>query len=124
VTIRTGKTALGQPRDAVRPATATHHICECDAERYDFGMKKSLADLDKLLEPLSDCLTEESARRVIALKPDRRLQSVVDKLSEKSSAGTLSEEERETYRRYVSYGTFIATLKSKARLLLSRSRNP
>jgi hypothetical protein len=85
-------------------------------------MKKSAATLEELIDPLGECLTEEVARRVVSLKPSRRLQTRVDELSEKSSAGTLTAAERDEYSRYVTYDTFISTLKSKARLLLAKSR--
>jgi hypothetical protein len=78
--------------------------------------------LDRLIQPLSECLTRESAKRLAAFKPDPKVQARVDELSAKCSAGTLTDEEREEYRRYVSFGTFIDILKSKARLLLARSR--
>jgi uncharacterized protein YnzC (UPF0291/DUF896 family) len=78
--------------------------------------------LDRLVQPLSDCLTPESARRLVGLKPDPRLQARVDELSAKSSAGTLTDHEREEYARYVSFGTFVAILKAKARLQLRKTR--
>jgi hypothetical protein len=77
--------------------------------------------IDRLIEPLSACLTEETARRLVSLKSDSELQARVDELSKKCSAGTLTSEEREEYARYVSFGTFVAMLKSKARQLLANS---
>lgn len=76
--------------------------------------------LDRLVDPLSECLTPESARRVLKLRADRRLQARVTELANKCNAGTLTREERAEYENYVQYGSFIALLKSKARLLLSR----
>jgi hypothetical protein len=55
------------------------------------------------------------------MKADRELQSRVNTLSRKNAAGKLSEQERDEYDRYVSYSTFVAILKSKARLLLAQS---
>jgi hypothetical protein len=55
------------------------------------------------------------------MKADRDLQSRVNALSRKNSAGKLTDEERDEYGRYVSYSTFVAILKSKARLLLDES---
>jgi hypothetical protein len=78
--------------------------------------------LDRLVQPLSDCLTRDSAERLVKLKADPQLQKRVDQLSEKCSAGTLTDAEREEYARYVSFGSLVDILKSRARLLLSRSR--
>jgi hypothetical protein len=87
-------------------------------------MKKKLPPiLDELIEPLTQCLTEEVARKIASLKPSRRLQARVRKLSEKTSAGTLTEDERIEYGQYVAYGTFVSTLKANARLRLARSRD-
>ncbi len=80
--------------------------------------------LDHLLEPLGDCLTVESARRVLALRADATLQARVNELAARYSSGSLSPEEEADYRTYVSYGTFIAILKSKARQLLANSSGP
>lgn len=90
--------------------------------KYNSNMKNSTSTLDQLIDPLGDCLTEETARRLVSLKPDRKLQDKVDRLSEKCSAGTLTAAERDEYARYVSFGTFISMLKSKARQLLANSR--
>lgn len=79
--------------------------------------------LNRLVEPLSDCLTKESAQRLLALKADPVLQARVDELADKCSNGTLTNEERDEYARYVSFGTFIAILKSKARLMLKSPRS-
>ena len=89
---------------------------------YNPGMKAFTPTLDRLIDPLGDCLTKETARRLVSLKPDRELQTRVDQLARKCSAGTLTPEEREEYGQYVSFGTFVAILKSKARLLLAHSR--
>jgi hypothetical protein len=83
--------------------------------------KTSSAVLDRLVDPLSRCLTPESAQRLLKLKADRSLQARVDELGEKCNEGTLTPEEQAEYARYVSFGTFIALLKSKARQLLTQS---
>lgn len=84
---------------------------------------KSLPVLDRLISPLGDCLTPESARRVLALKADRKLRAYVDDLATRHSAGKLSSAEEAEYGMYVSFGTFVAVLKSKARCLLATSGN-
>jgi hypothetical protein len=80
---------------------------------------KQLPALDELMDPLGDCLTPEAARRVLALKAPRRLQARMTELAERHSQGHLSPEELAEYDDYVSFSTFVAILKSKARQLLS-----
>lgn len=90
---------------------------------YDWSMKsrKTTDTLDRLVEPLSQCLTPESAKRLISLKADSTLQARVHYLAERCNEGRLTPAEQAEYGNYVSFGTFIAILKSKARQLLARS---
>jgi hypothetical protein len=82
---------------------------------------KSAPVLDQLIGPLGECLTPESARRLLALKADRKLQAVVDDLAVRHSRGELTPTEQAEYGSYVSFSTFVAILKSKARQLLANS---
>jgi hypothetical protein len=82
---------------------------------------KNTAVLEKLVGPLSECLTPESARRLLALKIDPALQARVDDLAQRHSQGLLTRDEQAEYGSYVSYSTFVAILKSKARQLLAHS---
>jgi hypothetical protein len=84
-------------------------------------MKTTTADvqLQRLVGRLGDCLTEESARRLLALKADRKLQARVAHLADRSSEGLLTPEEAAEYNSYVKFGTFVAILKSKARQRLA-----
>jgi hypothetical protein len=75
--------------------------------------------VDRLVDLLGECLTPESARRVVALKADSTLQARVDYLADRHSQGLLTPGEESEYGSYVSYNTFVAILKSKARQLLS-----
>jgi hypothetical protein len=68
-----------------------------------------------------ECLTPESARRLLALKADSNLQARVDYLATRCNQGSLTFEERAEYGNYVTFGTFVAILKSKARQLLANS---
>jgi hypothetical protein len=83
---------------------------------------KSTPLLDQLVAPLGDCLTPESARRLLALRADPKLQARVDNLAQRHSRGLLTPEEQAEYSGYVSFDTFVAILKSKARQLLAVSR--
>ncbi len=80
---------------------------------------KKTAIVDRLVAPLGDCLTPESARRLLALKPDPDLMARVDELATRHTEGQLTPEETAEYGRYVSYATFIAILKAKAKQLLA-----
>jgi hypothetical protein len=84
-------------------------------------LERTTPILDRLVAPLVECLTPDSARRLLALKADATLQSRVDDLAERHAQGSLTPDEEGEYSNYVSYGTFIAILKSKARQLLVRS---
>lgn len=75
--------------------------------------------LDRLLEPVSGCLTPEVARRIVKLRADPVAQARVEELAQKSTAGRLTASERAQYQTYVSAGTFIAILQSKARRILA-----
>ena len=80
---------------------------------------KNARVLDRLVDPLGECLTPESARRLVALKADPALQAIVDDLASRNSDGLLTPEEKADYGSYVAYSTFVAILKSKARQLLA-----
>jgi hypothetical protein len=80
---------------------------------------KSAVILDRLVSPLGACLTPETARRILGLKADPELQAHLDAMSERYREDALTPEEQIEYREYVSFSTFIAILKSKARQLLA-----
>ncbi|MFO0802600.1 MAG: hypothetical protein U0791_05690 [Gemmataceae bacterium] len=83
---------------------------------------KGAAVFERLVSPLGDCLTEESARRLLAYKPDPDLVALVDDMATRHTEGQLTPQEQAEYGRYVSYATFIAILKSQARRLLNASQ--
>ncbi len=80
--------------------------------------------LQRLLEPVSEALNEEAARKLIRLKANRKAQARVDDLARKCNEGELSPEERAEYETYVMAGEFIAILQAQARLLLARRGQP
>src|SRR5206468_3309143 len=53
--------------------------------------------LDGFLEPLGKCLTPEVARKIVALRANRKTQARVDLLADKCTEGTLTKEERKEY---------------------------
>lgn len=76
--------------------------------------------LDRFLDPVTDCLTPDVARRIVDLKIDPLLQSRLDELAAKANAGALASEEAREYREYVEGIDLIGILKAKARLSLVR----
>jgi hypothetical protein len=89
--------------------------------RWDTGMSGTFTatTFDRLLDPLTDCLTPEVARRILNLKIEPPLQSRMDELADKANEGTLTPSEAQEYREYVDGIDFIAIFKAKARLKLS-----
>ena len=71
--------------------------------------------LDRLLEPVTKCLTPAVAAQIAQLRADDATQQRVDELAEKAQEGTLSQDERAEYEAYISAGEFIAVLQAMAR---------
>jgi len=74
--------------------------------------------LDRLLQPLSQCLTPESARALAKARVDPQVQERIDGLAEKCNEGLLTPEEREEYETYVRVSSVVSILQARARLLL------
>jgi hypothetical protein len=77
--------------------------------------------LDRLLDPVAECLTPEVARSLVNLRARPDVQAWIDELAEKSSEGELNAEERAEYRAVVDAVDLISILQAKARALLARS---
>ena len=75
--------------------------------------------LDRVLEPITDCLTPGVAAKLVALRADAETQARVDELADKANEGTLSAEERAEYDRYREAFHFVTILQAKARKLLT-----
>jgi hypothetical protein len=80
--------------------------------------------LDRLLDPVSRCLTPDVARRLVGLRAEPDVQARIDALAEKSTEGQLSQDERAEYEAYVRAVDFIAILQAKARRLLTSQTSP
>lgn len=74
--------------------------------------------LDRLLEPVTRCLTPEAARQLVALRADPQFQERLDLLADRCTEGLLTADEREEYETYVRAIHIIAILQAKARKLL------
>lgn len=77
------------------------------------------AILDRVLDPITNCLTPDVAAKLVALRADPKTQARVDKLADKANEGTLSSEERAEYDRYRDAFHFVTILQAKARKLLT-----
>jgi hypothetical protein len=77
--------------------------------------------ISQLLDPVTQCLTPEVARRIVALKASPSLQSHVNRLADKANAGSLQDSERSEYEQYIRFSQFITLLQIKARDLLDES---
>lgn len=78
--------------------------------------------LDRILEPVSRCLTRDVAKELVQLRADPETQARIDELADKCTEGELSDAERAEYETYVRATDFITMLQLKARSLLeSRS---
>lgn len=78
--------------------------------------------LERILDPVSKCLTPDVARAIVDYRLDSESQAVLDSLAEKSTAGKLTDTERRQYESFVSALDFVAVLQSKARRLLKSQR--
>jgi hypothetical protein len=79
----------------------------------------STSILNRLLEPVSRCLTPEAARQLVDLRADPQFQERLDALADRCTEGLLTPEEREEYETYVRALHIIAILQAKARKLLA-----
>ena len=75
--------------------------------------------LDRLLDPVSRCLTAEAPRQLVELRADPELQDQIDTLADRCTEGQLTPEEHEEYGTYVHAIHVIAILQAQARNLLS-----
>jgi hypothetical protein len=76
--------------------------------------------LDRLLDPVSRCLSADSARALVELRADPVAQARIAQLAEKCNEGSLTPEEEREYDTYVHVGNLVAILQAKARLFLKQ----
>lgn len=77
--------------------------------------------LDRLVEPVTECLTETAARKLVALRAEPELQARVDELAEKANFGTLTADERAEYDGYLAAFHLVTLVQAQARKFLSQS---
>jgi hypothetical protein len=79
--------------------------------------------LDRLLDPIAQCLTPEVARALVNLRAQPDVQARIDELAEKCNDGELTPVELAEYQDIVEAIDFISLLQAKARARLVRAAN-
>ena len=74
--------------------------------------------LDRLIEPLAECLTLDAARKIVALTADPTSQQHIDDLADKANQGTLTDDEKSEYDRCLAAFHVITVMQARARRLL------
>lgn len=79
--------------------------------------------LDEILEPLANCLSDESARRLAALRVASSVQQKIDLLARRANDGSLTEEECGEYESVIEAADIVAKLKRMVRRRLEGTAN-
>jgi len=90
--------------------------------QYDNGMSAPTvpSPLQRLLDPITECLTRESAERILNFRADDATQARIDELADKANNGELTDDERTEYSQFVDAIDLIAILQANARRVLMR----
>jgi len=83
--------------------------------------KTNSTPIDQLFDVVSQCLTPELAKKILAIKADDDYKARMLEFADRCNEGELTPDEYAEYGMYVGLGTQLSTLKSQARLLLSRA---
>lgn len=75
--------------------------------------------LESMLDPVTRCLSPESARQLVGLRANEQVQHRVDELADKSTSGALTDLEKAEYEAYISAANLLGILQAKARRILS-----
>jgi hypothetical protein len=76
--------------------------------------------IDRILDPVTACLTPQVAQRIIDLRLDSELTARIEYLAQKANEGALTSEEDEEYKDYIEGGDMLALLQAKARRFLKQ----
>jgi hypothetical protein len=75
--------------------------------------------LQRILDPVSRCLTPEVARQLVGLRAEPEIIERLETLAERSTEGELTAEERAEYETYVWAMDFIVVLQAQAQAALA-----
>jgi hypothetical protein len=82
-------------------------------------MTATLPSIERILEPITACLTPEVARRIVDVQLDDPLMMErLEFLREKANEGTLTEQERAEYEGFVEGNDLLMLIKDQARSVL------
>ena len=76
--------------------------------------------VSSVLDPFTECLNPEAAKRIAAFEAASATQFHLDELAGKANEGLLTADEQAEYDRYRSVFHFVTILQSKARAYLKR----
>ena len=79
-----------------------------------------LSYLERLLDPLTDALTSESASALLNLRVDTELEARIGELRRKANEGTLTPAEDADYKDFIEAVDVVSIMQAKARRFLSR----
>ena len=86
------------------------------------SLSQHTTPLARLLEPVGRSLTPDVARELVNLRADPTVQERLDELADKSTEGTLTDDERSEYETYIHAIDFISVLQAQARRLLKNTQ--
>ncbi len=79
-----------------------------------------LSYLDRLLDPLTEALTPESACALRDLRADPEVEARIEELRQKANEGTLTSVEDAEYKDFIEAVDLVSIMQAKARRFLSR----
>lgn len=79
-----------------------------------------LSYLDRLLDPLAEALTPESASAILNLRADAEVEGRIEDLRRKANDGTLTPAEEAEYKDFIEAVDVVSIMQAKARRFLSR----
>lgn len=71
-----------------------------------------------MIDPITRVFTPASAREILEVRADEETQRRIDELADKCNEGTLTDDERDEYQRFVSWFNLMTLLQAKARTYL------
>lgn len=82
-------------------------------------MATTLPSIERILEPVTACLTPEVAQRILDVRlDDPIMMQRLEFLREKANEGTLTEQERAEYEGFVEGNDLLMLIKDQARSML------
>jgi hypothetical protein len=82
-------------------------------------MATTLPSIERILEPVTACLTPEVAQRIVDVRlDDPFMMQRLEFLREKANEGTLTEQERAEYEGFVEGNDLLMLIKDQARSML------